>query len=112
MAHGMAGFFGTVPHPPPPVLASFQDEQAVAEDVHDVEAGDGGGGQGKLCARGHWRPAEDDRLKELVAQHGPQNWNVIAEKLDGRSGEQRNAITWRGLFVRAFLRSVACGSCC
>ena len=41
----------------------------------------------KLCARGHWRPAEDEKLKELVALYGPQNWNLIAERLDGRSGK-------------------------
>ncbi|XP_049404184.1 uncharacterized protein LOC125867668 [Solanum stenotomum] len=44
-------------------------------------------GQSKLCARGHWRPAEDAKLKELVAIYGPQNWNLIAEKLEGRSGK-------------------------
>ena len=43
-------------------------------------------GQSKLCARGHWRPAEDTKLKELIALYGPQNWNLIAEKLEGRSG--------------------------
>lgn len=43
-------------------------------------------GYSKLCARGHWRPAEDAKLKELVAQYGPQNWNMIAEHLHGRSG--------------------------
>ncbi|WOL04591.1 trichome differentiation protein GL1-like isoform X2 [Canna indica] len=41
----------------------------------------------KLCARGHWRPAEDAKLRELVSTHGPQNWNLIAEKLEGRSGK-------------------------
>ncbi|CAK9322852.1 unnamed protein product [Citrullus colocynthis] len=41
----------------------------------------------KLCARGHWRPAEDTKLKELVAHYGPQNWNLIAENLPGRSGK-------------------------
>lgn len=41
----------------------------------------------KLCARGHWRPAEDAKLKELVALYGPQNWNLIAENLQGRSGK-------------------------
>lgn len=45
-------------------------------------------GATKLCARGHWRPHEDAKLKELVAQFGPQNWNLIAEKLEGRSGTQ------------------------
>lgn len=44
-------------------------------------------GHSKLCARGHWRPAEDAKLKELVAIYGPQNWNLIAEKLQGRSGK-------------------------
>ncbi|CAM8962795.1 unnamed protein product [Rhodiola kirilowii] len=41
----------------------------------------------KACSRGHWRPAEDAKLKELVAQFGPQNWNLIAENLHGRSGK-------------------------
>ncbi|PON85916.1 MYB transcription factor [Trema orientale] len=44
-------------------------------------------GHTKLCARGHWRPAEDAKLKELVTQYGPQNWNLIAENLEGRSGK-------------------------
>lgn len=39
-----------------------------------------------ILGRGHWRPAEDVKLKELVAIYGPQNWNLIAEKLQGRSG--------------------------
>ncbi|KAK4481817.1 hypothetical protein RD792_012728, partial [Penstemon davidsonii] len=41
----------------------------------------------KLCSRGHWRPHEDTKLKELVSQFGPHNWNLIAEKLEGRSGK-------------------------
>lgn len=45
-----------------------------------------GGGHTKLCARGHWRPAEDAKLKDLVARFGPQNWNLIAQHLQGRSG--------------------------
>ncbi|XP_045810614.1 myb-like protein Q [Trifolium pratense] len=44
-------------------------------------------GQSSKCARGHWRPAEDSKLKELVALYGPQNWNLIAENLEGRSGK-------------------------
>ncbi|XP_010999840.1 PREDICTED: transcription factor MYB23-like [Populus euphratica] len=39
------------------------------------------------CPRGHWRPAEDDKLRQLVEQYGAQNWNSIAEKLHGRSGK-------------------------
>jgi len=99
MAHKMAAFFGAAP-PPAAALVPFREDQRHqdaaeevyhADDMEDVGAGHGhggggGGGQGKLCARGHWRPAEDAKLKELVAQYGPQNWNLIAEKLDGRSG--------------------------
>ncbi|KAJ8478031.1 hypothetical protein OPV22_021758 [Ensete ventricosum] len=43
--------------------------------------------QPKSSGRGHWRPSEDAKLKELVSQYGPQNWNLIAEKLEGRSGK-------------------------
>ncbi|KAI5068305.1 hypothetical protein GOP47_0016650 [Adiantum capillus-veneris] len=41
----------------------------------------------RLCSRGHWKPSEDTKLKELVALYGPQNWNLIAEQLEGRSGK-------------------------
>ncbi|XP_010558693.1 PREDICTED: myb protein-like [Tarenaya hassleriana] len=41
----------------------------------------------KVCARGHWKPSEDSKLKELVSQFGPQNWNLIARHLVGRSGK-------------------------
>ncbi|KAH0451844.1 hypothetical protein IEQ34_019143 [Dendrobium chrysotoxum] len=44
-------------------------------------------GLSSLCARGHWRPEEDSKLKALVSIYGPQNWNLIAEKLEGRSGK-------------------------
>ncbi|KAL0408702.1 UNVERIFIED_CONTAM: Transcription factor [Sesamum radiatum] len=59
-------------------------------DMHALSSGkdpSNASGQSKLCARGHWRPAEDAKLKELVALYGPQNWNLIAEKLEGRSGK-------------------------
>ncbi|KAL8481870.1 hypothetical protein ACS0TY_028133 [Phlomoides rotata] len=41
----------------------------------------------RTCPRGHWRPAEDEKLRQLVEKYGPQNWNSIAEKLQGRSGK-------------------------
>ncbi|CAH8381004.1 unnamed protein product [Eruca vesicaria subsp. sativa] len=63
-------------------------------DEHENERGENGlkmrgknGVNTKLCSRGHWRPTEDAKLKELVAQFGPQNWNVIANHLPGRSGK-------------------------
>ncbi|KAK4776446.1 hypothetical protein SAY86_005134 [Trapa natans] len=40
-----------------------------------------------MCSRGHWRPLEDEKLRELVEKYGPHNWNAIAEKLPGRSGK-------------------------
>ncbi|KAL0731730.1 hypothetical protein Bca4012_027824 [Brassica carinata] len=40
-----------------------------------------------MCSRGHWRPAEDEKLRDLVEQFGPHNWNAIALKLPGRSGK-------------------------
>ncbi|KAM0061644.1 putative transcription factor MYB-HB-like family [Helianthus debilis subsp. tardiflorus] len=40
-----------------------------------------------MCTRGHWRPSEDQKLRQLVHQYGPHNWNAIAEKLQGRSGK-------------------------
>jgi hypothetical protein len=45
-----------------------------------------GSGKPSLCPRGHWRPGEDEKLRQLVEKYGPQNWNSIAEKLEGRSG--------------------------
>ncbi|CAA2968712.1 trichome differentiation GL1-like [Olea europaea subsp. europaea] len=43
--------------------------------------------EARTCQRGHWRPAEDEKLRQLVQQYGPQNWNSIAEKVKGRSGK-------------------------
>ncbi|PIN18294.1 Transcription factor, Myb superfamily [Handroanthus impetiginosus] len=40
-----------------------------------------------MGSRGHWRPSEDEKLRQLVERYGPHNWNAIAEKLHGRSGK-------------------------
>lgn len=67
---------------------SMEDEMKESnEDMENFLGKDGESVQSKLCPRGHWRPAEDDKLRELVSQYGPQNWNLIAEKLHGRSGK-------------------------
>lgn len=67
--------------------ANFDDDNHSDQNV--VNTGkETDSGHSKLCARGHWRPAEDSKLKELVALYGPQNWNLIAEKLEGRSGKK------------------------
>lgn len=52
-----------------------------------MEESKGSTDEAKACSRGHWRPAEDEKLRQLVKQYGPQNWNLIAEKLQGRSGK-------------------------
>nr|CAB3476877.1 unnamed protein product [Digitaria exilis] len=80
MANQTAAFFHSAL--PASSLAPFEFEQ---QEDNALEAG--GAPVKKLCARGHWRPAEDAKLRELVALHGPQNWNLIAEKLHGRSGK-------------------------
>lgn len=46
-----------------------------------------------MCSRGHWRPHEDEKLRELVAKYGPHNWNAIALNLQGRSGTDREHLT-------------------
>ena len=48
--------------------------------------GGGSGDDAGMCPRGHWRLSEDEKLRQLVEQYGPQNWTSIAEKLQGRSG--------------------------
>ena len=53
--------------------------------MDDMEVS-GSDDQTKTCPRGHWRPGEDEKLRQLVEQYGPQNWNSIAKKLQGRSG--------------------------
>ncbi|CAL0322842.1 unnamed protein product [Lupinus luteus] len=60
----------------------------LGQEVEEAKrSGAGKNGHIKLCVRGHWKPNEDAKLKELVAQYGPQNWNLIAEHLQGRSGK-------------------------
>ncbi|XP_008810902.2 transcription factor MYB54-like [Phoenix dactylifera] len=47
----------------------------------------GGADDSEGCTRGHWRPGEDEKLRQLVEEYGPHNWSSIAEKLQGRSGK-------------------------
>ncbi|KAF8098355.1 hypothetical protein N665_0268s0024 [Sinapis alba] len=35
--------------------------------------------------RNHWKPFEDDKLKQLVEQYGPRNWSIIGQHLSGRT---------------------------
>ncbi|KAL8150793.1 hypothetical protein V2J09_020601 [Rumex salicifolius] len=82
-------------HQNPPPTTSFRHCWTFHPSLAVVDIENNGGpkreemadSHSKLCSRGHWRPVEDAQLKELVAQFGPQNWNLIAEKLDGRSGK-------------------------
>lgn len=73
-------------------LASDVEEFPFGHAIMDSSgrANSGSGDDGKsaaACPRGHWRPAEDEKLRQLVEQYGAQNWNSIAEKLQGRSGK-------------------------
>ncbi|XP_023540145.1 transcription factor CSA-like [Cucurbita pepo subsp. pepo] len=94
--HGLFQNVALMPPPPPASLdlsppshggdsgrSNCEDREKQEEDGKT----NGARRRTKLCARGHWRPAEDAKLKELVAHYGPQNWNLIAENLSGRSGK-------------------------
>uniref|UniRef100_A0A2C9U396 Uncharacterized protein n=1 Tax=Manihot esculenta TaxID=3983 RepID=A0A2C9U396_MANES len=59
---------------------SIMDEPGASSSYDDAK-------NSLTCPRGHWRPAEDEKLRQLVEQYGAQNWNSIAEKLEGRSGK-------------------------
>ncbi|CAL5367785.1 unnamed protein product [Camellia sinensis] len=73
--------------------APMEDDDEINDDdpnngsVKEKEMEGGRQQSNKLCGRGHWKPAEDSQLKQLVALYGPQNWNLIADKLEGRSGK-------------------------
>lgn len=62
----------------------------------------------RTCPRGHWRPAEDEKLRQLVEQFGPQNWNSIAERLQGRSGLYIYMYIFR--FLLSYVISSQCSS--
>ncbi|CAF2143777.1 transcription factor MYB105 isoform X1 [Brassica napus] len=51
-------------------------------------------GSSRFCSRGHWRVSEDSQLMELVALYGPQNWNHIAEKMQGRRTGKSCRLRW------------------
>ena len=48
------------------------------------ERGDGE----KNLVKGPWSASEDAMLRELVQEHGPKRWSMIASKLPGRIGKQ------------------------
>lgn len=37
--------------------------------------------------KGPWSPEDDNRLRELVQQHGARNWSLICKSIPGRSGK-------------------------
>ncbi|CAL9062514.1 unnamed protein product [Musa banksii] len=76
------------PSPSPSSRKGLPDIVAQSErDERGMSSGRRDHGQAKLCVRGHWKPSEDAKLMDLVARYGPQNWNFIADKLNGRSGK-------------------------
>uniref|UniRef100_A0A0D3AWW2 Uncharacterized protein n=1 Tax=Brassica oleracea var. oleracea TaxID=109376 RepID=A0A0D3AWW2_BRAOL len=51
-------------------------------------------GSSRVCSRRHWRVSEDSQLMELVSACGPQNWNHIAEKMQGRRTGKSCRLRW------------------
>ncbi|XP_039682836.1 transcription factor MYB52 [Medicago truncatula] len=47
----------------------------------------GGNFRNTKPSKAHWKPSEDAKLKQLIADHGAKNWNNIAEQLQGRTGK-------------------------
>lgn len=41
-----------------------------------------------LQVKGPWKQEEDDKVRDLVAIHGPKKWSLIASQLPGRIGKQ------------------------
>ncbi|KAL0891458.1 hypothetical protein Bca101_015441 [Brassica carinata] len=41
----------------------------------------------KTKFRDHWKPFEDDKLKQLVEQYGPHRWSIIGQHISGRTGK-------------------------
>ncbi|CAN8255982.1 unnamed protein product [Cochlearia groenlandica] len=77
------------PHNKSTTVLELKDEheQVRGENENNLKRKGQNGINKKVCSRGHWRPTEDAKLKELVVQFGPQNWNLIAQHLLGRSGK-------------------------
>jgi len=46
----------------------------------------GGNFRNTKPSKAHWKPSEDAKLKQLIADDGAKNWNNIAKQLHGRSG--------------------------
>merc|ERR1712157_298767 len=44
--------------------------------------------KGEHLKRGKWSVHEDERLKEVVAEHGSKHWPSIADRIPGRSARQ------------------------
>lgn len=90
---------------------------SVSEDEHEKERCENevsfkmrgkSGINTKACSRGHWRPTEDAKLKKLVAQYGPQNWNLIAQHLLGRSGTFIYLIVFSRSLLKNFVNVSVC----
>ncbi|XP_008805112.1 transcription factor MYB73-like [Phoenix dactylifera] len=46
-----------------------------------------GVGEDYRRVKGSWRPEEDAKLRELVERHGPRNWSLISNGIQGRTGK-------------------------
>ena len=72
---------------PPQALKEEDDEGMDLDDVDDA---------GPSCTQGKglgvvkraWTVDEDEQLMQLVQEHGPRRWSVIASQLPGRVGKQ------------------------
>ncbi|KAI3500753.1 hypothetical protein L1887_36578 [Cichorium endivia] len=71
----------------PSVQAGILDKMTKDAEKPNGQDGGDGGSRRRFVVKGHWKPSEDAKLRELVALHGPKNWNKISEQLPGRTGK-------------------------
>nr|KAJ0209036.1 hypothetical protein LSAT_V11C400225050 [Lactuca sativa] len=64
------------------------DKMTKSAEKPNSQHGEDGDSCRQFVVKGHWKPSEDRKLRELVAVHGPKNWNMISEQLPGRSDPQ------------------------
>ncbi|KAK2451312.1 transcription factor MYB52 [Trifolium repens] len=80
----------------------FGDEQKnmslkvdeVENEIENVSSKTKKSGNNNFFIRGNWTPTEDDKLKKLVEEFGPYNWNNIAKYFNERSGKSCR-LRWR-----------------
>jgi hypothetical protein len=71
----------------------------VENEIENVSSETKKSGNNNFFIRGNWTPTEDDKLKKLVEEFGPYNWNNIAKYFNERSGIKIEIFFFKILFI-------------